>query len=97
MDGYEAKKEEDDTSGSGYREKDTIHPQEVFFLRHSIQVNPKTIPNRSQAQTKGVNKSQISFSGSSASPAPITWVSLTNGRIVPSGPVMVALENASFR
>jgi hypothetical protein len=32
MDGYEAKKEEDDTSGSGYREKDTIHPQEVFFF-----------------------------------------------------------------
>lgn len=71
--------------------------KKYFFLRHSIQVNPKTIPNRSQAQTKGVNKSQISFSGSSASPAPITWVSLTNGRIVPSGPVMVALANASFR
>ena len=34
--------------------------KKYFFLRHSIQVNPKTIPNRSQAQTK-VNKSQISF------------------------------------
>ena len=41
--------------------KDTIHPQEVLFFAPSIQVNPKTIPNRSQAQTKGVNKSQISF------------------------------------